>query len=438
MAGPDEHAPFQKVFESVLPCLASLLEQSRAVHLALLDGGGVILHVNRAMAEVLDRGGVCPAGKLFGDFLIHSDSTLLAGYLEGGIAIPESGFVLNVAAGVETPRSLRCRLVRDDAVFLLIGEPPLDAERLLLEELIQLNGQLTVMSRENARKGRELAQALANLKKTQTMMLHAEKMASLGQMTAGIAHEINNPIAFVLNNEHVLKRDFGAVLLFMDALNGMLPALEKEAPHLHAELADRALRLELDYLKGAIPRKIAANIDGLERIRDIVRDLRIFSRLDEAERMFYNLSEGIEASLRFLKPLLLEQGVSVETSLADLPPLFCAPGPLNQAISNILINAIQASHSGQAIRISTRRDSEWAVIEIADQGEGINPEHLGKVFDPFFTTKAVGSGTGLGLSIALQVVESHRGRIEIAGHPGAGTSVSVILPAITDKELADD
>jgi two-component system NtrC family sensor kinase len=171
-----------------------------------------------------------------------------------------------------------------------------------------------------------------------------------------------------------------------------------------------------------------ANIKGLERVKKIVLDLRNFSRLDEAERKECHLAEGIESTLLFLGPLLQEHGVTVETDFAPLPKVLCSPGPLNQAISNILANAIQASQSGQAVRVSTRRDGDRFVVEVADHGAGIPAEHLAKVFDPFFTTKPVGSGTGLGLSIAHQVVAAHDGRIEIDSLPGSGTTVRILLP----------
>jgi signal transduction histidine kinase len=266
------------------------------------------------------------------------------------------------------------------------------------------------------------------LKKTQAMLVHNEKMTSLGQMTAGIAHEINNPIAFVLGNEQVLKRDFDDLLTFINTLGDALPEIASLSPRIHSEIIGKAGEVGLEYLTEAVPRKIEANIEGLERVKQIVLDLRNFSRIDEADRKLCNLAEGIASTLRFLGPLLQEHGVIIETDFAQLPELLCSPGPLNQAINNVLANAIQASRPGQTVRASTRLDGDWYCVEVVDHGAGISAEHLAKVFDPFFTTKPVGSGTGLGLSIAHQIVTAQDGRIEIDSFPGGGTTVRFLLP----------
>jgi signal transduction histidine kinase len=253
-------------------------------------------------------------------------------------------------------------------------------------------------------------------------------------MTAGIAHEINNPLAFVLSNAQVLKRDFADVQTFINAIWDVLPDIAPLSPQIHAKIVGMAGEIDLEYLAEAIPRKISANIEGLERVKQIVLDLRNFSRLDEAERKYCHLEDGITATLRFLGVLIQQQGVSVETEFAPLPQILCAPGPLNQAIGNILTNAVQASRAGQSVRIATRMESDGYCIEVTDQGQGIHPDHLKKVFDPFFTTKPVGSGTGLGLSIAHQVVAAHSGRIMIDSVPGSGTRVRIWIPRESGSE----
>ncbi len=335
---------------------------------------------------------------------------------------------MNIVTGDQIPHTLRCRIVPADDKFLLVAEPPQLENQSLQEELLQLNNQFAVLSRENVRKGRELARTLADLKKTQSMLVHQEKMASLGLMTAGIAHEINNPLAFVMNNEQVLRRDFDDLLVFITILRDALPEIASLAPHIHARIIAKAQKVGLEYLAESVPHKLTANIEGLERVKEIILDLRNFSRLDEAERKLCSLAEGIESTSRFLGPLKKEHGVTIETEFADLPPLVCSPGPLNQAISNVLVNAIQASRPGQIVRVVTREEGGWYCIEVTDQGVGIQSEHLSKVFDPFFTTKPVGSGTGLGMSIVHQVVEAHKGKIEIDSSPGMGTTVRILLP----------
>jgi len=428
----DDSALLQEILASVLPQIVSLIRGSKSLNLALLAHDGTIRWANQALAESLAADAATLSGLNIRSYLTAANADLLSRYLTGIEALPDDEFILNmVSGGGRPPVSLLCRLIHTDDYVLFTGELPPDVDRLLHEELLQLNNQLVVLSRENTRKGRELAGMLDDLKKTQAMLVHHEKMASLGRVTAGIAHEINNPIAFMLNNEQVLKRDFDDLLTFITTLGERLPELADVSPRLHDAIVDKAAEIDLEYLMEAAPRKITANIEGLERVKEIILDLRTFSRLDEAERKFCSLSSGIEAALRFLVPLLQEHGVTVETVFAELPEVLCSPGPLNQAISNILINAIQASHAGQSVRVATHGDEAWYCIEVADQGDGIPPEHLGKVFDPFFTTKPVGAGVGLGLNIAHQVIEAHKGRIEIDSSPGAGTTVRILLPRDT-------
>jgi signal transduction histidine kinase len=415
-------------FAAVVPLLTSFLASSKVIHLALLGRDGRIKFAGNTLSDSLGADASQMTGRDFRDFVTASDSVMISRWLSGDDALPEDLFLLNIVGQDQAPYSLRCRMASVAEGFLLVAEPPQDVNLSLHNELLQLNNQLSVLSRENVRKGRDLAKALADLKKTQAMLVHQEKMASMGQMTAGIAHEINNPLAFVLGNEQVLKRDFNDLLAFINAMRDALPELASLAPRIHSEITGKAGEIGLEYLAEAVPRKIEANIEGLERVKRIVLDLRNFSRLDEAEQKYCHLSEGIESTLRFLGSLLQEHGVTVETDFAQLPQLLCSPGPLNQAISNVLANAVQASQPGQIVKVSTRLDGDVYSIEVADQGIGISPEHLTKVFDPFFTTKPVGSGTGLGLSIAHQIVAAHDGRIEIKSLPRSGTTVRILLP----------
>lgn len=423
----EQFEPYSSLLISI-PLISSFLNSSSVVHLAILDSAGKIQFANQAFSKCLKINFKEIASKNFIDFLTGPDAELFSKRLLVANSTTDEELLLNVVDADHVPHSLLFRYASTGNGFLLLGEPPQDDNQALAEELIQLNNKLSVLSRENIRKGRELAKALADLKKTQAMLVHQEKMASLGQMTAGIAHEINNPLAFVLSNEHVLKRDFDDLFTFINAMGDILPEIASLSQIIHSEIIGKAEEIGLEYLSEAVPRKIEANIEGLERVKRIILDLRNFSRLDEAEQKYCDLAEGVESTLRFLGSLLQEHEVTVETDFARLPQLLCSPGPLNQAIGNVLANAIQASKPGQTVRLSTRMDGDCYCVEVADHGNGISSEHLAKVFDPFFTTKPVGSGTGLGLSIAHQIVAAHGGHIKIDSSPGSGTTVRILLP----------
>lgn len=420
--------PIREALTASAPWLGALLAESTAIQAALLDGEGRLLGVNRGLASLLQEDTRALEGQSVQPFLTSADWALLRRYLAREVVLPGGSILLNFVAGDRVPHTHRCRLVPVGGDHLLVAEAPAAQNRNLQEELLELNNQLTTLSRENVRKGRELALALSELKKAQALLVHQEKMASLGQVAAGIAHEINNPLAFVLSNEQVLKRDFDDLLDFINVLGDALPELALRAPGLHAQLLAKAEAVGLEYLAGAVPRKLDANLEGLERVKKIVLDLRNFSRLDEGEWKFCRLSEGLESTLRFLGPLLHDHEVTLATALAELPELHCCPGPLNQAISNIVVNAIQASQPGQSVLVRTGSAGNHQFLEVTDQGVGIPAENLARIFDPFFTTKPVGSGTGLGLSIVHQVVEAHQGTVEIRSAPGDGTTVRLLLP----------
>ena len=298
--------------------------------------------------------------------------------------------------------------------------------------------ELPVLSRENVRKSRELSAALAELKKTQSLLVQSEKLASLGQMTAGMAHEINNPLAFVAANHDTLDRDFRDLLSVLALLDEAVSVLEAADPALAGRLKEQAAEIDLGYLAENIPRKITSNKEGLDRVRQLVLDLRTFSRLDEAMWKPCDLEDGIRTSLRFLQPLMRTHNVSVDTRAAPVGTVWCSPAALNQAVSNVVANAIQASPPGSAVTVTTAVDGDAVIIDVADRGCGIPEALLGRVFDPFFTTKPPGSGTGLGLSIAHQIIQDHHGRDRDRLGSQPGTRVRIRIPAGRDPSAVGD
>ena len=242
-------------------------------------------------------------------------------------------FYINVVNAQNEPFTLECLLdVRPDG-FSLIGEAPAKQDKAFQDEMLRLINELAVLTRENVRKSRALEQALSHLKDALARLVRQEKMASLGQLTAGIAHGINNPIAFVGNNQSTLKRDFEHLFALINVVGESLGEMAMGSQGVADRIIRKAAEIDLAYLAESVPKRIADNLDGLERVRRIVLELRNFSRLDEGEIKLCDMAEGIRSGLRFLSTVLDEYGVTVETHFPPLPPLLCASGPLNQAIN---------------------------------------------------------------------------------------------------------
>jgi PAS domain S-box-containing protein len=273
-------------------------------------------------------------------------------------------------------------------------------------------------------------QAHEALKSAQSRMVQSEKLASLGQLVAGVAHEINNPLAFVSNNVAVLERD----LLDLIALVGLYRPAEEVGAEDTARRDDRirelSEQLDLDYTLANLPRIIERTREGLRRIERIVKDLRLFARVDEGEWNEVDLNPGIESSVNMVQGYARKRAVRLVMDLGALPTIRCRGARVHQVVVNLLMNAIDACPAEGSVTIRTRSDPEaqGVRIDVADTGCGIDPVIRGRIFDPFFTTKPVGQGTGLGLSISYGIVHEHGGTIEVQSTPGAGSCFTVRLP----------
>jgi signal transduction histidine kinase len=269
----------------------------------------------------------------------------------------------------------------------------------------------------------ELARRKAELERLQAQIVHSEKMASLGQLAAGVAHELNNPAGFIYGNMEILKNCVASLELLLKFYD------EAQLP---PDVAARAavIKKEIDYQNTLVDlRSIVADCySGAERIRDVVQNLRLFSRLDEAELKKINLHEGIDSTLRLLSQYYGAGRVLLEREYGELPLVDCYAGQLNQVWMNLLVNAAQATGGEGRVRITTRLENQMAVVAISDTGSGIAPELLKKIFDPFFTTKKVGDGTGLGLSITYGIIKRHGGSIRVQSRPGFGSIFTVSIP----------
>jgi PAS domain S-box-containing protein len=264
------------------------------------------------------------------------------------------------------------------------------------------------------------------LEEADDQLLQSEKMASIGQLAAGVAHEINNPISFVSSNLNTLTRYVQSVFEILDAYeksasdSNDLPALAKV----------RAMKaeLDLDYIRRDTVELLAESKDGLDRVGKIVKDLREFSHMGETHWQWTDLHQCLESTLNIVWNEL-KYKCTVTRNYGKLPQVLCLPSQLNQVFMNLFINAVQAIETRGEIVITTQRLGEDAVqVSISDTGSGIPPEIINRIFDPFFTTKPVGKGTGLGLSLSWNIVKRHQGRIEVTSTPGKGTTFVITLP----------
>jgi len=276
----------------------------------------------------------------------------------------------------------------------------------------------------------ESKRAAARLEQAQAQLLQSAKMAALGQLAAGVAHEINNPAGFVLSNFFTLQEYTGNLLQLVDAYRF---AAESGAPD-HPALQDadrRAGELNLDYMRGDVVSLLGDSQDGLVRIKRIVRDLLDFSHVDDEHWQTIDVHACIESTVTVVWNELKQKATLVR-DYGALPAIRCVPARLSQAFMNLLINAVQAIAERGAITLRTGHEGDVVWIEVTDTGAGIAPEALPRIYEPFFTTKPVGVGTGLGMTLSYGIIQSHRGRIDVRSEVGRGTSFTVWLPIDPD------
>ena len=273
------------------------------------------------------------------------------------------------------------------------------------------------------------AQRLLNkrLEEAHNQLLQSEKMASIGQLAAGIAHELNNPIGFVHSNMGTLESYLRDLMDIVDAYDSCAALLDEETPQ-RRKIEKIKEERDFQYVREDIFNLLSESKDGLGRVRKIVQDLKSFSHVGEQEWQPADLHQGLDSTLNIVWNEL-KYKCTVTKDYGELPKVFCLISQLNQVFMNLLVNAGQAIESKGEITIRTRRhDTDAVMIEICDTGKGIAPDHLNRIFDPFFTTKPVGKGTGLGLSLSYSIIQRHHGRIEVSSELGKGSSFRVIIP----------
>ena len=309
-------------------------------------------------------------------------------------------------------------------------------ERIIREQNIILETKVDERTQELSQANSDLNQTLIDLKEAEGQLVEAEKMASLGQLTAGIAHEINNPINFVTSNITPLNRDVDLLIDFIQEMEKIglsdLSVEEKKQ-----KIEEQKEELDYDYLKLEISQLLKGIHEGASRTSEIVKGLRVFSRLDESDIKQANINEGLDSTLIVVNNLLSNK-VKLVKVYSDIPMIECYPGKLNQVFLNIISNAIYAinkkfgEEEGGVLTISTSSNDKNVFVKIEDNGIGMDEQTKKKIFEPFFTTKDVGEGTGLGMSIVYNTIQRHQGEIEVNSTPGLGTEFILKLPIILD------
>ncbi len=293
---------------------------------------------------------------------------------------------------------------------------------------------LARLNEEQNRRIEELSQAHAEvqainrrLEDTQQQLLQSEKMASIGQLAAGVAHEINNPIGYVHSNLGSLEGYIGDIFRILEVYGEVERAHPGQAG-LFAEVKAMREKLDIDFLKDDVHALLAETREGIGRVKKIVQDLKDFSRTGaEDEWQWADLHKGLDSTLNIVNNEI-KYKARVVREYGTLPEIECLPSQLNQVFMNLLVNAAHAIDQQGTITVRSGADAASLWVEVSDTGSGIAPENLKRIFEPFFTTKPVGKGTGLGLSLSYSIVQKHGGRLEVESEPGRGTTFRVTLP----------
>jgi len=390
----------QQFISSVLTSMSDLL--------IVCSRAGVIESVNAALASLLGVDAESLHGRTIFDLFADEESRQHAGRLfadQSSHSVEDVEMLLKAANGSAIPVSLNCT-PRYNGVGKMLG--------------------LVITGRpvgELRRAYQALRRAHEDLKTTQQQLIHSEKMASLGRLVAGVAHELNNPISFVYGNTLAMKRYAERLARYLAAIHADMPQQERD---------DLRAELRIDRLLDDLPSLIDGTVEGAERTRDIVDALKRFSATDRDERRAFDLIEVVERAVQWVSKATANQ-FTVSLNLPASLEVLGSPGQVQQVVINLVQNAADATEKARERRleISGRIEEGDAVVEFRDSGSGIPAENLDKLFDPFFTTKPVGRGTGLGLAISYGIVERHGGTLTASNHPKGGALFCLRLPLAT-------
>ena len=427
--------------ESELASISSRLQatlEATAEGILLLDRAGKILNMNQCFSRMWGFPDALLARRIdeeafafMASFFTDQESyqrNLAAIHLDSD---QESFDTLELADGRNFERRSRPARHAEQIIGRVFSFSDATERKAIEQQLLNQNARLEeVVQQRTAALSQQLAaltESNRKLEEAQFQLLQSEKLASIGQLAAGVAHEINNPIGFINSNLGTLGGYVESLLAIDAAYTSAQRALEPSVQLAFESV--NALKTESDhaFMVEDLRQLIKESRDGLERVKTIVRDLKDFARVGSAEWAWADIHQGLESTLNIVWNEL-KYKATVEREYGTLPQVHCIPSQLNQVFMNLLVNAAHAIEGQGVIRVRTGWNDQQVWVEVIDTGVGIPPENINRIFDPFFTTKALGKGTGLGLSLAWGIVQRHRGTIEVESQPGKGSTFRVVLP----------
>ena len=397
------------------------LAASASVVVVRVNAGGTIVATNPHAVNLI---GEPLVGNPWHTMLLNFGG---APVLQDWLARPARPRLLNIKTAAGLPQTLEVTVEPDGADYILLGEVNASEQARLSREVLVLNHELNNM-------GRELALRNDDLVKTQSQLVQTEKLASIGLLAGGVAHEINNPLAAIKSNLGRLKQYVSTLLIVIRASDALGADAAGSTP---AWAALQSLKQEADlpFITDDVVTLLSECSMSLDRMEKIVRGLRDFSRMDVREAWaFEDIHQVLESALGTVGPQFTTR-CKVLKEYGDVEPVQCMRSEICQVFMNLLLNAAQAMKDPGVISIRSGQDKSEAWIEIADTGQGISPADLPHIFDPFFTTRPVGQGTGLGLAVAYAIVQRHHGRIEVVSASGSGTTARIWLPIAQPVEV---
>ena len=330
-----------------------------------------------------------------------------------------------------------CRLTKINTVLMDRAERSANAQHTefdMFQTALMLENQVRERTGELEHEKEEQRLLIEKLESTQSQLIQSEKMSAIGQLAAGVAHEINNPVSYVTSNLGTLTGYVNELMRLLDAYALATKNFPGDRQAMH-QVDDFLRETNLQFVRDDISSLLAESRDGLERVKRIVADLKDFSRVSDSDWQVADIHRGLESTLNVVKNEI-KYKANVVKEFGELPSVWCMPFRLNQVFMNLIVNASHAIKENGQITLRTGTESNCVWVEVEDNGDGISPENLNRIFEPFFTTKPAGVGTGLGLSVSYGIVQKHQGRIEVRSVLGKGTVFRVTLPITSDARDA--